>query len=314
MAFGKASRNKNTFQQITRRIEPRARLRRSWPLTGGVSARVTALDVVRPDGSNIKLILRQHGAIDRERNPRLARDEFRLLQIVRAHDIAAPEPFDFDESGDLLPSPYLIVAFVNGQPEFDPLDLPSYLAQAAAQLAKIHAVSDSPELASLPRWNSKVESPAGELDASIGEARIRAALTMWPPSNPTDAAPLHGDYWPGNLLWHHDTLVAVIDWEDAALGDPLTDLSNSRLEFLWALGNDVMESFTDEYRSLTAVDLTDLPFWDLRAALRPCSKLSGWGLDVTTDRRMRARHRDFVSRAIATLALRSVVPDRCRPP
>jgi aminoglycoside phosphotransferase (APT) family kinase protein len=34
---------------------------------------------------------------------------------------------------------------------------------------------------------------------------------------------LHGDYWPDNTLWRDGRLVCVIDWEDAALGDPLAD-------------------------------------------------------------------------------------------
>ena len=31
---------------------------------------------------------------------------------------------------------------------------------------------------------------------------------------------LHGDYWPGNVLWQQGRLAAVLDWEDAALGGP----------------------------------------------------------------------------------------------
>ena len=63
---------------------------------------------------------------------------------------------------------------------------------------------------------------------------------------------LHGDFWPGNILWRYGQLVAVIDWEDAALGDPLADVANSRLEILWAFGIDAMQSFTHYYQSLTA--------------------------------------------------------------
>ncbi len=34
------------------------------------------------------------------------------------------------------------------------------------------------------------------------------------------------------MLWKDGQLVAVIDWEDAPLGDPLADVANSRLESL----------------------------------------------------------------------------------
>lgn len=36
----------------------------------------------------------------------------------------------------------------------------------------------------------------------------------------------HGDLWYGNLLIDEDRMTGVIDWEDAALGDPALDLAN----------------------------------------------------------------------------------------
>jgi aminoglycoside phosphotransferase (APT) family kinase protein len=38
---------------------------------------------------------------------------------------------------------------------------------------------------------------------------------------------LHGDFWPGNALWRDGALVAILDWEDAAIGDPLADVANA---------------------------------------------------------------------------------------
>jgi aminoglycoside phosphotransferase (APT) family kinase protein len=34
------------------------------------------------------------------------------------------------------------------------------------------------------------------------------------------------------VLWRDGRIVAVIDWEDAQVGDPLADLANTRLELL----------------------------------------------------------------------------------
>jgi hypothetical protein len=67
------------FERVVRRIEPQSRLLRAWGLKGGVSARVTALEIERPDGHTQKMIVRQHGEVDRKHNPRIAADEFRLL-------------------------------------------------------------------------------------------------------------------------------------------------------------------------------------------------------------------------------------------
>ena len=65
-----------------------------------------------------------------------------------------------------------------------------------------------------------------------------------------------------------------------------------------------MEDFTDGYHSRTTIDLTNLPYWDLCAALRPCDKLSTWGLDAATERRMRERHALFVTQARARPSIR----------
>jgi aminoglycoside phosphotransferase (APT) family kinase protein len=112
---------------------------------------------------------------------------------------------------------------------------------------------------------------------------------------------LHGDFWPGNLLWRDGALAAVIDWEDAQVGDPLADLGNSRLEFLWALGHEAMTGLTNRYLALTAIDTGALPYWDLVAALRPCGKLADWGLEPATEQRMRQRHAWFVDQAFKGL-------------
>jgi aminoglycoside phosphotransferase (APT) family kinase protein len=113
---------------------------------------------------------------------------------------------------------------------------------------------------------------------------------------------LHGDYWPGNILWRDGQLVAIIDWEDAKVGDPLADLGYTRLEILWAFGIDAMHQFTDHYLSLAAIDVTHLPYWDLCAALRPASKIGKWAADDDVEKRMRERHRVFITQAFDKLS------------
>jgi aminoglycoside phosphotransferase (APT) family kinase protein len=125
---------------------------------------------------------------------------------------------------------------------------------------------------------------------------------------------LHGDFWPGNVLWREDKLVAVIDWEDAKLGDPLTDLAISRLDIACIYGIDAVRSFTEHYRSVMAIDFTDLPYWDLCAALRfirlAGPNLAEWaafylpyGRHDITERTIREQYRSFVEQALAGLGV-----------
>ncbi|NIS35883.1 MAG: phosphotransferase, partial [Actinobacteria bacterium] len=72
-----------------------------------------------------------------------------------------------------------------------------------------------------------------ELDASIREDEIVPLLRdRWPFPAPNPDALLHGDFWMGNVVWDGDEIAAVIDWEEACVGDPLADLAGARLDFL----------------------------------------------------------------------------------
>jgi aminoglycoside phosphotransferase (APT) family kinase protein len=173
------------------------------------------------------------------------------------------------------------------------------------ELANIHQISDLGEISFLPRHHQGFGERPETLDLAMSEDRIRDALeAAWPLPTLNQPTLLHGDYWPGNLLWRDGALAAVIDWEDASTGDPLADLGNTRLEFLWALGEDAMNEFTRRYLDNVDVDATHLPYWDLCAALRSCSKISTWGLDEATERRMRERHHWFVMQALSALPVR----------
>ena len=62
-----------------------------------------------------------------------------------------------------------------------------------------------------------------------------------------------------------------------------------------------MRSFTHHYQSLTAIDFTNLPYWELYATLRRISQIAGWGLDDIAEKAMRERHRWFVAQAFEKL-------------
>jgi aminoglycoside phosphotransferase (APT) family kinase protein len=252
---------------LARMIEPRSKLLRTWELKGGVSAQMTALEMEQPDGSRRKLIVRRHGAAERTRNPQIAADEFRLLRVLRSAGIPAPRPH-------LLDGADLVVDYIDGEPA--KADEPDLVDQLAAVLAEIHGVDL----------------------AQLSFLATREVPELTPRNRPVL---LHGDFWPGNTLWNDRRLAAVIDWEDAAIGDPLSDLANARLELLWAAGLEAMNTFTRRYAAIRSVDLTDLPHWDLWADRRLTPRIGEWGLDAATEKSMRASHEAFVAQASARL-------------
>ncbi|HEX8036415.1 MAG TPA: phosphotransferase [Ktedonobacterales bacterium] len=296
------------FDQVARKLDPQGRLLRAWELQGGVSAQVTALEVERADGRMTKLIVRQHGAVDLEQHPDVAVDEFTLLQLLHAEGMPTPKPYLLDQSGEIFATPYIVIEYVEGETEFAPANISDLLSQLATHLSRIHRIDDStPAVSVLPRQERRFagilrERPA--LDAAGDEARIRDALeAVWPPPQRNRSVLLHGDYWPGNVLWKDGKLVAIIDWEDAAVGDPLADVGNCRLEILWAFGVEAMQSFTQQYQATTDIEFTNLPYWDLCAALRLISGIGEWVADEPTERAMRERLHWFIAQALDRLSL-----------
>lgn len=296
------------FRRLLQKIEPGSRLLRAWPMTGGVSAQVTALEVERSDGQMKSMIVRRHGAIDLKHNPQIAADEFRLLQILQTAGLAAPAPYYLDQSCEIFPTPSIAIDYIEGTTDFAPVALDECILQLATHLSRIHSVDGSKQdLSFLPNQEAllttKLRERPARLDDSLDEGRIRDTLeAAWPLPQHNPSVLLHGDYWPGNTIWKDRHLVAVIDWEDAKVGDPLADLANSRLELVWAFGIEAMHAFTRHYTSMAAINCTNLPYWDLCAALRPAFRIAEWAGDAATERRMREGHTLFIAQAYQTLA------------
>ena len=74
---------------------------------------------------------------------------------------------------------------------------------------------------------------------------------------------------------------------------------------------EAMDEFTRSYASMTGVDLTDLPYWDLAAVLVSHSDVEelagGWDAppfcrsDVTAEKFLEARH-GFIERALEAVS------------
>lgn len=264
--------NRQQLEQVVRAIEPESKLLRAWQLTGGLSAHMTAFEILLPDGRAKKLVLRQPGSATLQRNPNAAAEEFRLLQLLQSAGIVVPTPYPLDQSS------YLVMEYVEGEPDYAPADAVQLAAQSATQLARIHQI-DGSTLSFLPRQTTFAEQYAtpSARDESQLERRIRKILRD-AGSQPSLNRPvlLHGDFWPGNLLWKDGELAAVVDWEDAHIGDPLADFAISRLDIRLIYGIEAMQAFTECYQSLSAIDYTHLPYWDLCAALRAAPNLALW--------------------------------------
>ena len=286
-----------SFQQAQKAL---AAVKPGWELKDAqqLSPRVAKLEIITNRARPQLLILLGHGPRDRQRNPDIARDEFALLEILSRAGLAAPRPLLVDTSAAI---PFLITEFVEGENRFAAADLSAYCYQLAGILSNIHRFRiDQHDLSFLPSQRKVIEENMRE---TRGDAYgIRAAISAAASSLQfNDAVLLHGDFWLGNLLWRADQLAAIIDWEDAMLGDPLGDLGKSRLEMLWALGEAAMDLYTKAYKARNpGLDYSSLPFWDLWGALR-LAHFAKWSTDNDRTARMGAQYEWFIKRALAAL-------------
>lgn len=280
------------IKEVLERVDARWSLRSLRPL----SRRARLLRVDSEDRAE-QLVLLTHGEADRAFNPDIARDEYRLLQILSAAGLPVAGPLALAEDHE---PPFLITSFVRGAPRFAAEDVASFCRQLAGALGAIHAVDIAEhDLSFLSRLSDAV---AAALAEGRGEGRIRAALRAalgglrW-----HESALLHGDFWLGNLHWEGDALSGIVDWEDAMLGDPLADLGKSRLEMLWALGAEAMERYTADYLALNdGLEASSLPVWDLWGAAR-LAHFASFAEDAEAAGRMKAQYDEFVEAALEAL-------------
>lgn len=280
------------FAQLLQIIAPQSNLLRRWPLKGGISAQMTAFEVLQPNGQPKKMIRRSR--LPRDKSLAELRDatakEFKTLQLMQSIGIVTPIPYYLDLSADLFASPYLVMQYIEGQPEYTPANIsPDSAFQMATQLAKIHRIDGlTHDLSFLPK----------EHTTSTGSVQPLTEGTSL----------LHGDFWPGNMLWQDGQLVAVIDWEDAKVGNPLQDLAISRFDLLFIFGIEAMNEFTRSYKTMSSLDFSALPYWDLYAAQRAAPAIADWaagwpqlGRPDLTEKAIREAHHWFIKQAVEAL-------------
>lgn len=295
---------RDALQRIASKLVQDGQLVQIQPLTGGVSAQVFLLEIVPTEGKTSKLVLRVHGAVDREQNPNVTRDEFKLLAVLHRHGLLVPEPLYLAQADEIFDEPALIIRYIDGKPDFSPPNLSETIQQAAEQLARIHqTIRALPSIDFVRSQASRVNELLNQPYEDRRAKRIQNTLST-PVSSGNPEVVLHGDYWFGNLLWREGHLVGVIDWEDAAIGDPLADLANSRLEVLWAFGEAAMHDFTKLYLRASGFAAAHLAYWDLWAALRPMGKIETWGLDPAQEKAMHEQHQWFIMQAFQNIEKR----------
>ena len=163
------------------------------------------------------------------------------MEVTHKAGVLTPEPIGFCDDAGVIGAPFAVMAMVEGVglgPRIaknlslggDRAELAKRLGQ---ELAKIHAVRPpqkplvflgqppgDPALAEVSRLRAILDG-LGESRPAI-EWGLRWA-ELHSPSCPKPTL-VHGDFRTGNYMVDADGLTAVLDWEFAGCGDPLSDI------------------------------------------------------------------------------------------
>lgn len=216
-------------------------------------------------------------------------EEFAILQAAHEAGVSVPVPCVLCEDTDVLGTPFFLMHCVAGTAAGHKLaksDINESLAAELGQnLARIHAIADSPELAfiekpSLPPALATIADYRSHLDALPDHHPSVEWGLQWLESNaPEPVTPVfcHRDYRTGNYMVDEGKLTAVLDWEFAGWNDPMEDIGWLTAK-CWRFGandRDVggigsLDAFLAAYEAESgrSIDRDEIGYWQVMAHVR----------------------------------------------
>ena len=169
--------------------------------------------------------------------------EYRVISALRETPVPVPETYAWCADESVIGAPFYVMALVEGVPYRTAAELEALGrkrtreigARLVATLADLHTVDveavglsgfgrpDGFLRRQVRRWGQQLDASRSRDVAGIDELRDGLVSSI-----PPDAAGtiVHGDYRLDNVLVTPDDRIgAVVDWEMATLGDPLTDVA-----------------------------------------------------------------------------------------
>jgi aminoglycoside phosphotransferase (APT) family kinase protein len=227
------------------------------------------------------------------------KDEFALITAAWQAGVTVPEPVAFCPDDSVIGGPFALMAKVEGV-GFGPKivkdmslggDRAALASRLGAELAAIHRVR--PPQAHLPLADLAFLGPPPDEPALADIAWLRSALDhmgaarpaldwalRWAELNqprPPAVTLVHRDFRTGNYMVDEHGLTAILDWEFAGWGDPMSDLGWFCAE-CWRFGRRDLEAggigprdaFERGYRDAGGlpIDREAIAFWEVMAHVR----------------------------------------------
>jgi aminoglycoside phosphotransferase (APT) family kinase protein len=235
--------------------------------------------------------------------------EYRVMAALRDTSVPVPLTYALCTDPDVLGAPFYVMSKVDGIPYrtadelavLGPDRIRVIAERMVATLALLHAVSPAevgladfgrPEgflARQVRRWKKQLDASRSRPVAGIDELHelLAARVEDVSPPDGTPPAIVHGDYRLDNVLvGPDDKVAAVVDWEMATLGDPLTDVGllvvYQRMDRLGdgpmassAPGYPAEAEILARYAECSGRDLSDLGFYIALGSFKAAVILEG---------------------------------------
>jgi aminoglycoside phosphotransferase (APT) family kinase protein len=248
-------------------------------LKGGVSCSVHSVRLERSDGTRDNVVVRRYGADWHDEGPEVCEREFTLLGALAQRGFPAPRPLLLDKTGTYFGMPTIVISRLPGRGILAPRDLDGYVQQMVDVLVTLHQLPAA-EFAFLPNDRERtdrmiVRGPAN--DDQLQKQIWSVVQSMWPRvKQAARSALIHGDFWPGNIVWLRDKLSGVVDWEMGRLGDPSKDVGICRCDMAMLFDMDTADEFSRRYALARGAPVADVDFWSLYATTHALRYMHEW--------------------------------------
>ncbi len=193
--------------------------------------------------------------------------EWSRLGFAQRVALPVPEPIVADLESVWFGRPAVVMSRLPGQPNLTPRDVDSWIGALAHALAELHEtrLDGAADAVTLPPRFETWREPAGEHDPLIAAA-VRA-VTGCLPLDTSERVLTHGDFHPGNLLWHRGRISGVVDWSEARLDTRWYDVAYRRAAVCVHHGPDIADRLADAYSAIVGRASDELAVYDLMCVL-----------------------------------------------
>ena len=275
---------------VLERILPGGSVTNIELLPGSFSNHTHLVEASLANRDTFKLVVRRYKIFGDYDRGEKAHREFKTFELLNRHQVPSPEPLLLDVSGDILGSPGIVTEFVEGRLRMDvPADAMMWAKKLARTLGRIHSIPCGEDEQKFllngneqAAWFLNYDSPPRYMQEYPGGADLWHNMRNLSAHFQADTPSLlHIDYWSGNILWHEDEISAVLDWEEAAYGDPAVDVAYARMNMVLMGAYDAADEFLHEYESEMGRKIKNVGFWGLAAAVRPMIDPVDWNVHET---------------------------------